>query len=103
MKIHKSDKVKIITGKDKGKTGKVEKVYPKKGKLLVAGVNIYRKHLKPRGEKNPGGIVDISKPIDVSNVVLICPNCNKETRIGYSIDKKGGKTRICKKCGKGIK
>jgi large subunit ribosomal protein L24 len=103
MKIKKGDRVKIITGKDKGKIGKVEKVIRAKGKALVDGVNVYRKHLKPRGEKNPGGIVDISKPIDVSNVVLICPNCNKPTKIGYAIDKKGGKTRICKKCKKGIK
>jgi large subunit ribosomal protein L24 len=102
MKIKSGDKVKVIRGKDRGKTGKVDKVFPKKGKVLVSGVNVFRRHLKPRGEKQPGGIVDINKPINVANVVLVCPSCNKNTKVGYLIDKKGEKTRICKKCQKGL-
>jgi len=107
MKIHKDDTVKITAGKDKGKTGKVEKVFPrtkhsavpgKISKVLVGGVNLYKKHLKSRGEGKPGGIIEITKPIPVANVVLVCPKCQQPTRVGYQLDKQGKKHRFCKKC-----
>jgi len=98
MKIKKGETVKIITGKDKGKTGKVEKVFPKKNKILVKGVNVYKRHVRAQGKDKPGGIVEISKPLDISNVVLICPHCQQPTRVGYSFDKGGEKHRQCKKC-----
>lgn len=98
MKIKKGDTVKVTAGKDKGKTGKVEKVFPKKNKVLVARVNIYKRHLKPQGEGKPGGIVEISKPLPMANVAFVCSKCNQPTRIGYLIDKSGDKHRICKKC-----
>jgi len=96
MKIRKKDKVKIIAGKDKSREGTVEKVFPKKGKVLVSGINIYKKHAKATPGR-PGGIVDVARPLAVSNLVLICPACGKPTRVGYKVtsDKK---VRICKKC-----
>jgi large subunit ribosomal protein L24 len=98
IKIKKDDKVKILIGKDRGKTGKVEKIFPKKRQVLVSGVNIYKKHVKPQGKDKPGGIVEVSMPLDVSNLALVCPKCNKTSRVGCLIDKKGEKHRICKKC-----
>jgi len=100
MKIKKGDKVRIIAGKDKGKSGKVEKVLPRKRKVLVEGVNIYKRHIRSRGKDQPGGIMEISKPLDISNVALICPQCNQSTRVGYFLDKEGKKYRRCKKCNK---
>lgn len=98
IKIRKGDLVKIIAGKDKGKTGKVEKIFPKKNKILVARINVFKRHLKPQGQNKPGGIVDISKPFPVSKAMFICPKCGQPTRIGFLIDKSGKKSRICKKC-----
>ncbi len=98
MKIKKSDKVLIISGKDRGKTGTVEKVVPKNNKIVVSGINMIKKHLKPTQKQPKGGIVDQAGPIDVSNVKLICKKCQKPTRVGYSNGKRD-KKRICKKCG----
>jgi large subunit ribosomal protein L24 len=103
MKIVKGDTVKILAGKDNGKTGKVEKVLAKENKVLVPGLNIYKRHLKKRDEKKPGGIIDIARPLPVANVALVCPSCHKPTRVGYLFDKNGGKLRICKSCQKIIK
>ncbi|PJE69152.1 50S ribosomal protein L24 [Candidatus Shapirobacteria bacterium CG10_big_fil_rev_8_21_14_0_10_38_14] len=97
MKLKKGDQVIVLAGKDKGNKGKIEKTLPQFAKVLVAGVNLYKKHVKPQGEKKPGGIIDIIKPLSVSNVALICPKCGQKTKIGYQI-KQGEKKRICKKC-----
>lgn len=97
MKLKKGDKVKIISGKDKGKEGKIEKVYRKSNKVLILGINLYKRHVKKNEKLPQGGIVDVPRPIDVSKVMLICPKCNKLTRIGYKIEK-DKKIRICKKC-----
>lgn len=97
MKIKKGDKVIILSGKDAGKTGKVESVFGKKDKILVGGINIFKKHQKPRGEGRPGGIISIPRPITASKVAIICPKCNQTTRIGYQINGEE-KVRICKKC-----
>ena len=102
MKIHKGDTVKVIRGKDKGKTGKVEKVFTKKNKVMVEKVNVYKKHLKSQGKDRPGGIIDIIKPLPIANVILICPKCKEQTRVGYQFDKQNKKYRICKKCGEEI-
>jgi len=97
MRIRKGDKVKIIAGKDRGKVGKVEKVYKSQNKVLILGVNIYKKHIK-KSEKMPkGGVVEIPRPIDVAKIMLICSTCGKTTRVGFKIEK-GKKNRICKKC-----
>lgn len=101
MKIKKGDKVKVLLGKDRGKEGAVERVLAKEGKIFIPGVNIYKRHVRKQGERQ-GGIIDIIKPIDISNVALICPNCNKATKVGYKVNGKN-KSRVCKKCGKEIK
>jgi large subunit ribosomal protein L24 len=100
MKIKKGDKVKILLGKDNGKEGKVAFVIVKRKKVFVEGANLYKKHVKKQGSLE-GGIISIPKPLDVSNVCLICPSCNKPTRVGYKFIGTE-KRRICKKCGKEI-
>lgn len=102
MKIRKNDNVKVMLGKDSGKDGKVERVFTKKGKIIVAGMNLVKRHIKKGLAGNEGTVVEIPKPIDISNVALICPNCKKITRVGFSKES-DSKTRICKKCGKEIK
>lgn len=98
MKIKKGDKVKVISGKDNGKMGKVISVLRDKDKVVVEKVNIVKKHKKKTGDqKDPGGIISFEAPINISNVMLVCSSCNKPTRLGFTIkDKK--KKRICKKC-----
>lgn len=97
MKLKKGDEVIVTAGKDKGKKGKIEKVFPRQNKVLVGGVNIYKRHTKPRGQGRPGGIIDIVKPLPVANVALICPKCGQRTRVGYRL-KQEEKKRFCKKC-----
>jgi len=97
MKLKKGDEIIVIAGKDKGRKGKIEKVFPKERKALITGINLVKKHLKPRKEGEKGGIVEIAKPLDVSKVALVCPKCGKPTRVGYLITK-DSKERICKKC-----
>lgn len=101
MKIKKGDKVKILLGKDRGKEGNVEYVLGKGKKIFIGGANLYKRHIR-RMQNIEGGIVDIPKPMDVSNVALICPNCKKITRVGYKVNG-DTKTRTCRKCGKEIK
>lgn len=102
MKIKKGDTVLIISGKDRGRKGKVLQVFPKRpgypGKILVEGLNIKKKHIRPKRSGEKGQIVELPGPIDVSNVKILCPKCGKPTRIGYKIVEKK-KFRICKKCG----
>lgn len=97
-KLKKGDQVKVLLGKDRGKKGKIEKVFSRQRMVLVSGVNLVKKHVKPRGEGKPGGIVDINKPLPVSKVALICPRCNQPTRVGLKEQKDKGKSRICRKC-----
>jgi len=97
MKFKKGDTVLIISSKDKGKKGKILKVFPKENRILVEGVNLRKKHQKPKRSGEKGQIITLPIPIHVSNAKLICPKCGKATRVGYKIiDKK--KFRICKKC-----
>ena len=102
MKIKTGDTVIVISGKDKGKTGKVIKTMPKKNKLIVEGVNVVTKHIKPRGPQAPGGIEKEEGAIDVSNVMYFDSKANKGTRIGYKIED-GKKVRIAKASGEEIK
>ena len=100
IKLKIGDTVKVLAGKDKGREGKIEKIFPKKEKVLVPGVNIYKKHVKgAQGQK--GGIYDIPRPLPFSKVSLICPKCKKNTRVGFNV-LKDEKVRICKKCKKEI-
>lgn len=97
MKILKGDTVQILIGKDKGRTGEVVKSLPKNSKVVVKGLNIFKKHIKA-SQGNPGSIVEKERPFFVSKVALVCPSCKKAVRVGYQIDKSGEKYRICKKC-----
>lgn len=101
MKIKKNDIVQILLGKDRGKTGKVLRVLVKGGKVAVEGVNVYKRHVKKSGQ-HEGGILEIAKPVNISNVALVCPNCKKAGRVGYKIEGES-KVRICKKCKEVIK
>lgn len=97
MKIKTGDKVKIIAGKDKGKTGKVLQVFPTKKLISIEGRNLLIKHLRPQREGEKGQRIEFPAPMQVSNTILICPQCGKETRVGYKLNNKK-KDRICKKC-----
>lgn len=97
MKLIKNDEVKIVTGKDKGKTGKIEKVFSKENKVLIAGVNEYKRHKKGMYGGQKSEIVTITKPLPVANVQLVCPKCKKLTRVGYKMEK-DKKVRVCRKC-----
>ena len=99
MFIKKNDKVKVIAGKDKGKEGTVEKVFPSKERVILKGVNIVKKHQKPTNANPNGGIVEVEAPIHVSNVMLIDPSNNEPTRVGFKIED-GKKVRVSKKTGK---
>ncbi len=101
MKIKKGDTVLVISGKDRGRKGKVVSSLPKKRKVIVEGINIKKKHIKPRREGEKGQIIEVPAPLDVSNVKIICSKCGKATRVGYKIVD-GVKSRICKKCGQEI-
>jgi len=110
MKIYKGDKVVVIKGKYKGEVSKVIKVFRKNNSVLLQGINIVKKHIKiPTLEDTPKKepkIVKVEKPIDVSKVMLICPNCTKPTRVGFKLIQDQGKLkkiRICKKCNQEIK
>ena len=98
MKIKKGDRVRVLSGKDRGKEGVVMRAMPAEGKVIVDGVNIAKKHQKPTRMTMQGGIIDKDMPIPVSNVAIIC-STDGPTRIGYRIDADGSKTRICRKCG----
>jgi len=99
MKFKLNDTVKIILGKDRGKTGKIEAILAKTNQVIVPGVNMYKKHAKKQGDKQPGGILDLPRPLALSKIALICPHCHLQTRIGFE-GVKNKKLRICKKCQK---
>ena len=101
LRIKKGDQVIVITGEDKGKTGEVIKAMPTENKVLVQGINLVKRHQKP-SQTNPGGIVTKEAAINASNVALIDPKSGKATRVKYSIDKKGVKTRVATKSGEVI-
>ena len=98
LKIKKNDKVVVLSGKDKGKEGKVLTAMPKEGKLIVEGVSVASRHMKPRKQGEEGGIVKMETPIYASKVMVVCPKCGKPTRVAHRLE--GGKSvRVCKKCG----
>ena len=96
MNLKTGDKVVVITGKDKGKQGKIIKTLKAENKVIVEGINMIKKHVKPNGQ-NAGSIVDMEAPIHASNVMILDPKTNKGTRVGHSTDKKGKKIRIARK------
>ena len=102
MKIKKGDTVQVLSGNDKGKTGEVLEVMPKTQRVVVKGINIRKKHIKPRKQGEQGGIIPVECAVLASKVNVVCPKCGKATRIGYNVEK-DEKVRICKKCGAKIK
>ena len=98
MNIRKDDKVVVLSGKDKGKQGKILTADPKAEKVIVEGVNVATKHQKPRKQGEEGGIIKVETPIYAAKVQLVCPKCGKPTRVGHKIAD-GKKVRVCKKCG----
>lgn len=106
MRIKKGDTVLIIKGKDRGKKGKILRAFPREKRVIVEGINLKKKHIRPRKTGEKGEIVTVPGLINVSNVKLICPKCKKATRVGYKAKsetkKQKSKIRICKKCGKEI-
>lgn len=97
MKIKKSDTVLLISGKDRGKTGKILKSLPRRNAVLVEGLNLRKKHVRPKKQGEKGQIISRPSPLDISNVKLVCPKCKKAARVGYKIEG-NKKYRICKKC-----
>ncbi len=101
--IRKNDTVTVLTGKDKGKSGKVLKVFTKEHTAIVEGINFVTKHVKPRSQdKQTAGIIKKEAPIILSKVMLMCPRCNRPTKVSYTVNKDQTKSRTCKKCGEVI-
>ena len=98
MFIKKDDKVVVISGKDKGKEGKVLSASPKTGKVIVEGVNVASKHMKPKKQGEQGGIIKMETPIYACKVMVVCPKCGKPTRVAHKVEN-GKNVRVCKKCG----
>lgn len=97
--LKKNDLVMVIAGKEKGKSGRILKVFPRKNRALIERVNFIKKHTRPSGQTRQGGIVEREAPIHVSNVMVICEKCNLPIRVGKKILDDGKKVRVCKKCG----
>mgnify|MGYP001587010849 CR=1 FL=1 len=102
MKIKKGDNVIIIAGKDRGRQGKVARVFPRLHKLIVGGANLKKRHERPRQQGKKGQIVTAAAPLAVSNVMIYCSNCGKGVRVGVKVGANKSKIRVCKKCGKEI-
>lgn len=102
MKLKKGDNVIVLSGNDKGKTGEILEIIPSTQKVIVKGVNIRKKHVKPRKAGEEGGIIPSEYPIHISKVNVVCPKCGKASKIGYVIED-GKKVRVCKKCGAKLK
>jgi len=102
LKIKKGDRVQVISGKDRGKQGKVLRSFPRERRVIVEGVNLVKRHTRPSQDNPQGGIVTKEAPIHVSNVALICASCNRPVRVAYRFDSEGNKRRFCRKCGADI-
>ncbi len=105
QRIKKGDTVEVIAGKDLGERGEVTAVLPKDNRVVVQGINVMKRHQKAKqagSQQIPAQIVEFDAPLNLSNVALVCPNCNKKTRVGFKVREDGFKVRVCKKCGKDI-
>ncbi len=102
MKIRKNDTVLVITGKDKGKKGKVRIAYPKDERLLVDGINFIKRHTRATKAVRQAGIIEREAPIHVSNLMLLCSRCNHPARVGFKILEDGRRVRVCRSCGEVI-
>ena len=102
MQIRKNDSVMVITGKERGKTGKVLRVLPEKGALVIERINLVKRHSKPRGPQQPGGIVEKEASIHASNIMIMCDKCNAPVRVGHKLLGDGKKVRVCRRCGEAL-
>ncbi len=102
MKIRTNDEVLVIRGDDRGKKGKVHRSYPREDRVLVEGVNVVKRHMKPRGNLRQTGIIESEAPIAVSKVMLVCTKCHQATRVGFRILENKTKVRVCRACGEVI-
>ena len=102
MKIKKGDTVQVLAGNDKGKTGEVTQIIPKEDKIVVKGINVRKKHVKPKKQGEEGGILSVECSIPAGKVNVVCSKCNKPVKVGYKIED-GKKVRVCKKCGTTMK
>jgi large subunit ribosomal protein L24 len=98
MKIRKDDTVIIITGKDKGKKGKIRQVLAKDGSVVIEGINIIKRHKKPRGQARQAGIIESEAPVNISKVMIMCPKCSKPVRLKAKVQEDGKRMRVCSKC-----
>jgi large subunit ribosomal protein L24 len=97
-KIKRNDNVLVLSGKDKGKQGQVRRVMPKEGRALVTGLNLVKRHRRPRSANETGGIIEMEAPLHLSKLMVVCPNCGKASRIGIRQKADGKRFRYCKKC-----
>ncbi|MGH7848218.1 MAG: 50S ribosomal protein L24 [Candidatus Binatia bacterium] len=102
LHVRKNDSVMVIAGRERGKTGKVLKVMPKENRALIERVNLVKRHTRPRGPQQPGGILEKEAPIHLSNLMVMCDKCNAPVRVGRKILGDGAKTRICRRCGEAL-
>ena len=101
-KIRRDDMVLVIAGKDRGKQGQVRQVFPRENRLVVQGVNMIKRHMRPRAMGTQAGIVDKEAPIHASKVMIICKTCGKPSRVGFRVRPDGAKTRVCRNCNEDI-
>ena len=101
-KIRRSDTVRVMAGKDRGRQGEVRQVLPSRGRAVVTGVNMSRHHRRARSATDPGGLVDVESPIHLSNLQVVCPSCDRPTRIGFRLLDGGQKVRYCKRCDEAV-
>ncbi|MEO9224313.1 MAG: 50S ribosomal protein L24 [Acidimicrobiales bacterium] len=99
LKVHKGDRVQVLSGKDRGKQGTVSRIIPERNRAIVDGVNVAKRHQKPRTMNEPGGIIDKDMPIDISNLAIVSPKDGRPTRVGYLIKDDGTKVRVCRRTG----
>jgi len=101
-RLKKNDMVMVVTGRDRGKTGKVMRVVPNEARVVVERLNVMKRHSKPRGPQSPGGIVEKEAPLPISNVMFFCERCNAPVRIGIKAAGDGARVRVCRRCGEQI-
>ena len=102
MQIRKNDSVMVISGKERGKTGKVLRVKPREDAVIIERINVVKRHTKPRGPQQAGGIIEKEASIPASNIMIMCDKCNAPVRIGQKLLADGNKVRICRRCGEAL-
>ena len=98
LKVRRDDTVEVLTGREAGKRGKVREIRAEDRKVIVADVNIAKRHMKPGRQARQAGIIDVEQPLDISNVAVVCPKCNQPTRVGVRQLDNGQRVRVCKRC-----